>query len=210
MDEQFHLLMYQNRNLKIELNNNLPYKIFGEIPVQSKNSIYGIFDCTIVLDKNYPYVFPAVFENSGKIPKNADRHVNRDGSLCLCAPQKAILLAKQGIKISEFYNELLIPYLASQIYYEKKKIWPGGEYSHGIEGEIEFFFDYFNLKRREDLFKVLKCFLENTKSKKKTLCFCGSMLNLKKCCWNKLTHLSEYPDGYVIRILRYLDQKHNV
>lgn len=192
MREEFYKLLYRFPKLEIQLERDVPAKIYGAIPVMANGKCYGIFNCTVVLT-DYPDSLPTVFENSGLIPKVADRHVNRDGSFCLCVIQEALIYEARKIDINLFFDELLLPYLAAQIYYEREKKWPGGEYSHGIKGVLEFFQERLGFDDEKKIESTIFYFMNNFNIWKNVQCYCGRKKAFVNCCGVNCESLSSIP-----------------
>jgi len=84
---------------------------------------------------------PSVRELGGRIPHEADRHVDPDGKLCVVLPDAYWYLYPGGLSLGEFLREPLRAYLACQALIEAgdKTAWPRGEWSHGEAGVLEFY-----------------------------------------------------------------------
>lgn len=144
-------------------------------------------------EKNYH--FPKVFETDERIPRKFDRHVNNDDSLCFTTQAKAqIYLKSKPAKLSSFIGEVVVPYLNHNSYYEIHKEYKE-EFSHGIMGIIEGYFDILKIK---DLKKITQLLIDRVNGKKIRLfdtCYCGEN-NFKKC--NAGAHVKAYRDFRLI------------
>ena len=88
----------------------------------------------------------------------ADIHVYSDGSLCVCPKPEERLRFPNGFNIRDFFNNLLIPNLFYQSYFEKygKEPWKGS--SHGELGILESYNKFITDKERLDY--VVNCYIE--------------------------------------------------
>ncbi len=71
-------------------------------------------------------------------------HVNPDNSLCLSTEIDIAIKLKNSTSISDYINELVIPYFLSFEFWKKYNIDIFGDYSHGGKGIIESIKDYLN------------------------------------------------------------------
>lgn len=122
---------------------------------------------------------PAVHEVAGRIPQISARHINYDGTACVCVPAEWVLTAPD----KTFLSFLRIPvrnFFLSQSIFEKTGNWPFGERSHGNAGKIEFYKDFF---AAEDENEVRLCFLclLHPKMKGHWPCPCGSLQKFRNC-----------------------------
>lgn len=147
---------------------------------------------------NYPNLFPTVYETGGRIPKKMDRHIYPDsGSCCFTTRAKSQILLKTIIKsLLNFIDEILIPYLENNSYYEINKKYFTEEYSHGKYGIIEGYKDILQI---DDTIKVAKAIVRAVKNKKLIVhqnCYCGSGKRLRKCYRGK--HLNNLRKLYLV------------
>ncbi len=82
------------------------------------------------------------------ISSNASRHISQDGTACLCSPfvEKEFLEPKFSFRT--YLEELIVPFLYGQLYYERESDWPWDHYSHGSLGILE---SYKSAKGRLDV-----------------------------------------------------------
>lgn len=155
------------------------------------------YDVSILVD-GFPKNFPRVSENGGRIPKKMDRHVYPDsGNCCFTTRAKSQILLKTVLKsLLDFVDEILIPYLENNSYYEINNEYYTEEYSHGNLGIIEGYKDILQI---DDTIKVAKTMINAVKSKKLVIhqnCYCGSGRRLRKCCRGK--HLNNLRRLYMV------------
>ena len=98
---------------------------------------------------------PKVFETDSRIESSvekwkkkskADVHLYEDDSCCLCVKMEEKENLPNGFNLPDFFNNLVIPFFYAQSYFESVGEWPWGEYSHGVLGGFEW---YYNEKKGE-------------------------------------------------------------
>ena len=156
--------------------------ISGIIPLNDENGhSIDSYKIKIVPTPDYPYRFPHVFETSGRIPINNDWHIyTDDGHCCISTFPEEILNCKNGLSLSNFIENHVIPFFFNQKHRELYGFFLK-ERSHGIEGNIQFFIETFRIK---DLATIIKCliFIRQRKEPNRiSRCFCGSGLKYRKC-----------------------------
>ncbi len=133
-----------------------------------KNIIGDVYE--IEIDFSQKKLLPSVKETGGKIekikvklglPNIGELHVNPKGTLCLCVKTEEQIKMPKGFNLSDFFNNLLIPFFYYQSYYEKygKEPWKG--FSHGELGVLEHYEVY-----KGDISKdTIEIFLKNISPK---------------------------------------------
>lgn len=189
---------------------NIYYSCSGEIDIfDNKGEYWGSFEIYFEITKNYPFIFPVVFETSKKIPNEIDRHINTDGSCCLTVLQKSIIEARKGISMSKFIKNYIIPYLANQLYFEQNERWANGEYLHGKDGIIQFYKEETQLNSIGDIIHLLKNISTIKKLGRNDICFCGSKKKLKDCHLDNLQNILLLPANRIYDDILILNQNHN-
>lgn len=158
--------------------------IRGEIDIVDKAGHYWeSYEVEIHHADGFPFKFPDVYEVGGKIPKNADWHIYEDSKTCCIAvlPEEMIK-CRNGIKLSQFIENEVIPYFFNQTHRREEGYYAHGEYSHGYRGMLEFFES--ELKTTGDpratistLFKLAT----TPKPNRTHNCFCGRKIKYRKC-----------------------------
>ena len=197
MDEMFYRLLAEHPKLQLQLEFGRPVSITGEIEIRSATRSFGFFTCEVKLDRFFPKSFPKVYELGNKIPRVPDRHVNMDGSLCLTVTPVALIYAKNGVDILDFFNTFLIPYLAAQLWFEKNGTWAGGEYAHGTAGILQYFQEKLGNMDRDKLIMTIEFYLTYNGGVKKEKCYCKSGRLFVNCCGISWKALNELPSAYL-------------
>lgn len=133
--------------------------------------------------ESFPDRFPRVFETAERIPRQARRHCNSDGSLCFTTkPREELLLATAVFTLDDFFDKILIPCLQNNSYFEHEGKYRFGEHSH--HSAISIYETYKPLLDLEDpirLEQVLTRLANGMKIRPNELCYCGSGNKIKRC-----------------------------
>lgn len=146
----------------------------GDLEIfDSAGDYWDTYNIAIKIPVNFPFGIPVLMELDKKIPNNIDRHII-NGVCCVDIPHKLIKRARKGLLISDFIKEKVRPFLANQIYFDKKECFAGEEYKHGSFGVIQFYEEDLDLNNPI----LIIAFLENILSKnvpgRNKLCICES------------------------------------
>ncbi len=142
---------------------------------------WDTYEIEIYPSKEFPKRFPILFEVGNKIPKNADWHINPDGSCCLTVPPKEIIACKNGISLSQFIKNWVIPFLANQTHRRIEGYYINGEYAHGILGLLEYYQEIMLTKDIKKIVELISMIFKIRKPKQTSICFCGSKNKFRKC-----------------------------
>ena len=153
-----------------------------------------------------------VEEDRGKY--YSDRHLNGDGTACLCGPLEEANYAKVGLSFPEFLASLVIPFLYGQIYYDTYHKWPWKEYSHGEIGALESYLASQDELIVEPCLKQLKAgknwsaikllLTQKSEIKGHTACICEKKDHIRRChpeIWRALNKLRNAVKKKVLDIL---------
>lgn len=155
---------------------------------------YDRYSVSITFPNAYPYCFPKVMETSKKIPREADRHVNSDFTLCLAVLQEEREIAKNRIDFKFFLDKVLVPHLSRETFCELNEGYKDGEYSHGAEGVWEYYEDILGITEKDLIIGELEKITNSTWQERNEICFCSSGLKFKKCHlpkWDKIMSLGK-------------------
>lgn len=140
------------------------------------------YEIEIRFPVTYPYSFPWVFEVSDKIwPKDATRHVNTTGTLCLGNPFDEAKVCKLGINLIWFLENILNPHLCREYAREKLGTYITGERSHGLEGIWESFYEIYGTTDKKEIVTEMDIALHKKKPARNSLCYCGRRIKYKHC-----------------------------
>lgn len=184
--------------------------LYGEIDIFDFVGNYVTsYEIKVILPINYPYGFPLLFETGNKFEHVEYRHVNDDGSCCVCSLKEADLVKQKGIPIKAFFLKYVIPYLANQVYFETAGEWANGDYDHGIEGILQFYKELFTIDNLEKVISLLS-FLGFTKLNRNDKCYCGKNAKLKYChfeIYKTIKNFTKYRVSCDILALKSLDKQ---
>lgn len=129
----------------------------GDEDVTDGLSLAGVFNISIEErgeDENSASRLPAL--RVAGITKNADRHISPDDSACLCSPFAEKEFYTPEFDFRAYFEQLVIPFLYGQMYYEKEKDWPWDDYSHGNLGILEAYNQAGNRAAVEECLRQLR------------------------------------------------------
>ena len=159
---------------------------FRFIAKEGNDSIVeDVFRLEIVVPNKFPRVLPVVKEIGGKIPREDDFHVNRDGSLCLGSPLRLLKIINETECLNGFVSKCLVPYL----YAVSNKLRNGsdfvfGELAHGEQGIIDDYSVMFSLKGRTKVKLAIEMLGLKKRIANKKLCPCGCGKRLGMCSFH--------------------------
>lgn len=149
-----------------------------DIPDETGNVVCA-YSVEIRESFGYPYRYPYAFEVGGDIPRLADYHKYSDDMLCLGVDAEEIIKCRNGLHVTDFISEVLIPYLANQ-YYRRITGHYLQEYAHGTEGIKQCYSKILN-NVDEGLWPMLYHMAFIKSIGRNDLCCCGSGKKYKFC-----------------------------
>lgn len=185
----------------------------GSLILNHKGSVnfYKKFEMEIIIDNKYPNILPKVYELSNILSK--DYHINPDGSLCLGTDFDIRLKLYPEYKLIDYIEYFIYPFLYNSLYYKNYKVSPYGERSHGEEGIIESYIDFFKIEktRAKDLFSNLnkrkfKRKLIYKDKLNKYLCPCGSGKKIYQCHKEEIKRLKNTIKKQDIEVIFNINQ----
>lgn len=157
-----------------------PPRFRGPFRIVEDGEVFAEYSLEVALPGDTPRGIPEVFEVAGTIPRNADRHVNANGSLCVVLPDAYWLHCPTGLSLVEFLKGPLRAHLAGQALAAMGKPWPVGEWAHGDDGIAEFYSRELQVTERGQLAMVLSLALK-PRPPRQRVCPCGSGEKLRRC-----------------------------
>lgn len=170
----------------------LPVEADGSISLEGKiylnhsydkyPTINNVVELKIIIPESYPCE-PIKFEEvGGLIPKNADYHVNPDGSLCLGSPFKAMKALRLNPDLNTFFESFFIPYIYAVILKIEHDInFIFGELSHGTTGEVEDLEEIFAVSGKDKVLACLDALAMKKRIANKRPCPCDCNTRLGRC-----------------------------
>jgi hypothetical protein len=153
--------------------------------------VEDVFDLEIEIPDDFPGEVPVVTETGGRIPRQADYHVNNDGTFCLGSPLRLRQLLASAPTLTGFAGNSLVPYLFAQ---SQKLAGTGGfafgELAHGLPGMLDDYVALFGVKKYWQAVETLRLLGLKKRRANKLLCPCGCQQRLGRCRFN--TKLAEF------------------
>ena len=123
---------------------------------------------------------PVVREIGGRIPWTKNRHVNDDGSACVCLPDDYLLNNPGPFDVMTFLKGPILSFFAAQALVERGEPWPFGEWGHGDEGRVDWL-KGFLASLSPTQWRAYLSLLAIPALKGHHPCPCGSGLRLRAC-----------------------------
>lgn len=147
-------------------------------------SLYKEIYLKIEIPNSYPQKLPKVYDEKSILNKNY--HINYNKSLCLGTDLDIRKILYPKYSLFKWMDDCVLPFLYASVYYNKYKISPFKERSHGKIGILESFSELFPNPNYNNLifFIIKRKFIRNLKFKKagfKIFCPCGSGKMISKC-----------------------------
>ncbi len=124
--------------------------IYGFLDViDGEGNNWETYEVKIVFPDNFPEELPMVFEESGKIERTSNWHINPDGTCCLGPRAKLVLELPEGITLKSWIDRHVIPFLANHTFKVRQKDYASGEYKHGAKGIFQYYMEWLNVDSEE-------------------------------------------------------------
>jgi hypothetical protein len=115
----------RNRRLAVE----------GVFPIEHEGRELDRFAIDVDFGHAEAGKLPVVRETGSRIPRSEARHVNGDGSACVCMPEHYFLRNPGPFDILTFLDGPVRDFFLGQIMVEAGDPWPFGEWAHGADGQ---------------------------------------------------------------------------
>lgn len=129
----------------------------GSLPIIDAGKELDRYSIEIVLLADYPDVVPLVWEIGGKIPRNADHHVNAGGEACLFVPDEQWKAYPPGTSFLEFLNGPVRNFFLGQSVFRRTGEWPFGQRLHGAAGIREYYSEILETNDLNVILAYLEC-----------------------------------------------------
>lgn len=154
----------------------------GNIVIRDEKDIYqGDFEIKILINENYPFHFPEMYELSNKIPRTPERHINDKGLTCVEVEPLQYIIAQKGISLLQYISTYAYKYFCAQLYYDSKNQSTGNEWKHHEEGIKEYFYLLLGSQNAGFINESLELIISNSLPERNDKCFCGSDHKYKFC-----------------------------
>jgi len=132
--------------------------------------------------ENFPYRFPILLEVGNDIPCDPDWHKYSDNSCCITVEPDEVLQCHNGITVSMFIKNNVIPYLANQCH---KKVTGKykNEFQHGNRGLISYYSELMETSDKDKWVSYLRYAfgIKKLRIGRNDKCICGSGKKFKNC-----------------------------
>jgi hypothetical protein len=155
-------------------------KLVGVFPVDHNGVRLDSFEVSIDLSPLEHGLLPSVQETGGRIPREGKRHINHDGTACICLPQDYFARNPGRFNIIQFFDGPVRDYFIGQALVERGDPWPFGEWNHDIDGTKQWLESFMRSLRRDQLERC-RYLIGLKKLKGHHRCFCGSGQRIRKC-----------------------------
>ena len=159
--------------------------------------IIDSYEIEINISDSYPIKIPVVKEVGSRILSKFE-HIYSDRSLCLATEADIHIELNPNYDLLDFIEKFVISYLFSYSFFEKYKVFPFGERSHGLDGIVEFYEDYFNVESYSKVLKLLE-YTCNKIYRGHDLCPCGSGKRIRDCHKKSVLNLIDKNVGHVLK-----------
>lgn len=164
----------------------------GKYIISDNNGVVqGEYEIAIVIPKMYPNEFPLLLELSKNIPREDDRHIDKNGWACVEIDQNIALKSKKGISIKEFIANYVHRYFCWQLRYEAGDKEGLEEWAHHDKGTLQFYKENLNTEDIKTIIKILRTLSESPLPQRNVLCICGSNKKYKLCHENLIKKIYE-------------------
>lgn len=179
----------------------------GDIPPTGGVTFSGSYRVHIVTSKREGRL-PSLRVDDKSLPTDQLQLMNRhfyprDKSACVCGVVEESRLVAQGLNFKVYIEELAIPFLYGQKYFEKHGVWPWKDYAHGTCGALESYFAEGSpefvastIQRLtgipKDMAKVKAILTSKERPKGHLPCFCDKHDHIRRChpdAWGGLLKL---------------------
>ncbi|NOQ71168.1 MAG: hypothetical protein GQ574_04140 [Crocinitomix sp.] len=188
--------------------------LIGDIDISDTDGNYfATYKVKIIVPVKYPHGVPKLIEISKLIPRDDDRHIDKNGICCVNMEHELILLARRKLLLFDFIKDQVYPYLANQQFFDKNKKFAGDEYPHFFEGIIKFYSEKLDLTNHTLSIKFLEAILNNQIPSRNDVCLCGEKssngkyLKIKNCHQDTVDFLKSVGQEQLKKDLKGFKQK---
>lgn len=114
----------------------------GAFVIEHEGRELDRFDIEIDLRHRGPAELPRVKETAGRLPKEEDRHVNFDGTLCVCLPEQYFMDNPGPFNVMTYLEGPVRDFLLGQALVERGDPWPYGAWDHQDAGQKQWLQDF--------------------------------------------------------------------
>jgi hypothetical protein len=175
----------------------------AELPGLFLSGTYNILIKDVVTMEKARWLFPRLYIQDDAFPFCAERHFYAGKAACLCGPSEEAALLKKGYFFQQYLEELCIPFLYGQCYYDLHAQWPWPDYDHDTLGVLQSYLASGNLESIQftlgwflngrATWPTMRAILSSNKRPKGHMpCFCAKGAPIRNChpeAWEGLKKL---------------------
>ena len=155
------------------------------------------YELSIVVSEDFPASVPKVRLSDGA-PATYP-HVDSDGTLCLGVNGEiAMAMNNSAVPLIAFYDEVLLPNIYAIEYYRRYRVMPFGDRSHGSQGVLEFYREFFDVDDESAVCQLLRAAAFRSPYRRRGKCPCGSKLRATHCHANHIDQLRACVDKSIL------------
>lgn len=152
----------------------------GTFPVIHDGVELARYSVHVMIPGSYPQDFPLVYETGGRIPRELDYHISKEGLACLFLPELRTKVFPVGAPLLDFFTGPVYQYFLGQALVERGEQWPFGEWRHGADGTYDYYSDRLNTNDIHTIIRYIEA-LATKKQKGYKPCPCGNEKKLREC-----------------------------
>lgn len=152
----------------------------GDLPLVAEGKVRDSYSVEITLARDHPKSLPVVREVAGRIPREIDRHINRDGSCCVLLPDERWKSWPVGAPLVDFLNGPVRNFFICQSLVEDGDPWPMDQLAHGTDGVRASYVELLGTNDMSTICAYLAC-MAAKQVKGHWSCPCGSGKRLRDC-----------------------------
>jgi hypothetical protein len=160
---------------------------FSACEASRADAIEAAFEIEIRVPRRFPAALPEVHEVGGRVPP--DFHTNPDGTLCLGAPLRLLLVVRKRPGLVGFVEGCVVPFLYAVVKCERGEPLPFGELAHGTRGLLDEYRAILGAKDDRVCVEMLRLVAMKKRVANKRPCPCGSGRRLGRCHHRRLNAL---------------------
>lgn len=175
----------------------------GSFPLSEAGIVLDQYQIEIDLPNDYPYSLPIVRETGGRIPRSVDRHVSKDGTLCVGLPDALWMDGTGTDSFLRFLEGPLRTFLLGNSLVEHGDPWPFGEWGHERSGVFQYYSELFATDDSKVVITLLdSAYRANLKGH--LPCPCKSGKNFRRCHSPRVREIQEKVPRAVLERSLYL------
>lgn len=165
--------------------------IRGSFPIREDGAVLYRYSIEVRVPRDFSKGIPVVREIGGRIPWDADRHVNSNGDACLFVPDERWRCFPEGGTLLDFLDGPVRSFFISQSFFERAGKWPFGQRIHGPDGIVEVYAEMIGISPDRKTVLAFLGLLSRREVKGHWPCPCESGRILRKCHGTKVWELRD-------------------